>query len=83
MTTNLRNRSAWVIAWLTGSLALLAVMVPRVHDARADSVTLTSGEIVDGTIISETTTNLEVELRKYKGVSKVFEKANIKTDNGW
>ena len=46
--------------------------------AHADSITLTTGEIISGTIVSETATNLEIELSKYKGVSRVFEKSQIK-----
>ena len=76
---NMNSSTAQRIAPLLVLAALMAGwLIQRAH---ADSITLTTGEIVDGTIVSETTTNLEMEIRKYKGVVQTYDKSQIIPDS--
>ena len=60
-----------------GSLAA-AFLLGR---AGADTITLNTGEIIEGTIVSESSSTVEIELKKYKGIVRKYDVADIQPDS--
>ena len=66
--------------WLWAGTGLLAVAL-LLGRAAGDSLTLNTGEIVEGTIVSESSSTVEVELKKYKGIVRKYDVADIQPNS--